>query len=104
MPETPYCPLLSINKEVPVLCQEELCMWYVKQLKLCSITVLAYTQAMSLQNLPVGTPQAAQSAQKPQTQQPSTQTPLQTKQTVTKEPQKPSQAKPVNPFVLDDLD
>ena len=104
MPETPYCPLLSINKDVPVLCQEELCMWYVKQLKLCSITVLAYTQAMSLQNLPTGTPQSVQAASKPQTQQqPSTQTQTQVKQNITKDTQK-QQTKTQNPFILDDLD
>ncbi len=63
MPETPYCPLLSINKDVPVLCQEELCMWYVKQLKLCALTVMAYTNALNLQ-VPTGTTQTP--GQKPQ--------------------------------------
>lgn len=48
MADVPYCPLLSINKEVPVLCQEELCMWYVKQLKTCAITVQAYAGAANL--------------------------------------------------------
>jgi len=89
MPEIPYCPLLSINKEVPVLCQEELCMWYVKQLKLCSITVLAYTNALNLQS-----PQAT------------TQTPAQkqqeVKQALRDAPKK--EAKATNPFALDDLD
>lgn len=97
MPETPYCPLLSINKEVPVLCQEELCMWYVKQLKLCSITVLAYTNAINMQGVSVAP--GAQTVQKPQT----TVAPQgQVKQPLTKEP-KVEQAK-VNPFALDDLD
>lgn len=102
MPETPYCPLLSINKDVPVLCQEELCMWYVKQLKLCSITVLAYTNAMNLQTLPATTPTPAQSQQK-QGQAVSTQPQPQVKQNLTKEPQK-GQSKASNPFALDDLD
>lgn len=94
MPETPYCPLLSINKEVPVLCQEELCMWYVKQLKLCSITVLAYANALNIQGI-----QAP--AQKPQA--PSLKPQEEPKQ-ATQAPPKKEQTKGVNPFMLDDLD
>jgi hypothetical protein len=98
MPETPYCPLLSINKEVPVLCQEELCMWYVKQLKLCSITVLAYTNAINFQG-----PQAT-SSQTPQATRPqqAATSPEQIKQPLIKE--QPKGQKQVNPFALDDLD
>ena len=97
MAETPYCPLLSVNKEVPVLCQEELCMWYVKQLKLCAITVTAYAGALNLQLPTQGTPQT-QSAQK--SQQPQSQ-PQQVKQPLSAQKEKP---KNVNPFALDDLD
>ena len=98
MPETPYCPLLSINKDVPVLCQEELCMWYVKQLKLCSLTVMAYANALNLQ-----VPQAASSPQTPvqKSQQAAPQT-QQVKQTITNKPQEKPKA--MNPFALDDLD
>lgn len=98
MPETPYCPLLSVNKDVPVLCQEELCMWYIKQLKLCSITVLAYTNALNLQT-PLGTPgspvQPTQKSQPMSSQQ-------QVKQPLTKEPKK--EEVKANPFALDDLE
>ena len=99
MPETPYCPLLSINKEVPVLCQEELCMWYVKQLKLCSITVLAYTNALNLQMPQVAGAQTAQKSQQPTPQQ----TQEQVKSTLTNQPKK-EPGKQINPFALDDLD
>ena len=99
MPETPYCPLLSINKEVPVLCQEELCMWYVKQLKLCSLTVMAYSNALNLQTPVKAAGSASQSANKPQTASPQEQL----KQNLTKEPKK-GESKPSNPFALDDLD
>lgn len=99
MPETPYCPLLSINKEVPVLCQEELCMWYVKQLKLCSITVLAYTNAMNLQ----GVPQSGSQVQTP-VSKPKEPTSTQVKQNLTTSPPKKEQVKGSNPFALDDLD
>ena len=97
MPETPYCPLLSIGKEVPVLCQEELCMWYVKQLKLCAITVTAYANALNLQM-----PQAGSAPQTPvQKPQQASQT-QQVKQTLTNKPQEKPKA--TNPFALDDLD
>ncbi len=99
MPETPYCPLLSINKEVPVLCQEELCMWYVKQLKLCSLTVMAYANALNLQPTAKGPTQATQSVQKPQATSPQEQL----KQNLTKGPKKEENKAP-NPFALDDLD
>ncbi|GEM_PF-1137226 len=99
MPETPYCPLLSINKDVPVLCQEELCMWYVKQLKLCSLTVMAYANALNLQTPVKTTGPVPQSSQKPQTATPQ----QQFKQNLTKESKK-EENKPANPFVLDDLD
>lgn len=102
MPETPYCPVLSINKDVPVLCQEELCMWYVKQLKLCSVTVLAYTNAINMQGVSVQTPiTATQPIQKPQSTV-SSQAQQAVKPPLTREPKK-EQPK-VNPFALDDLD
>ena len=94
MPETPYCPLLSINKDVPVLCQEELCMWYVKQLKLCSITVMAYTNAIGLQ-APQKPASASGSSGASQAQP-------QAKSTPTSQPKKEQQK--TNPFALDDLD
>ena len=102
MPETPYCPLLSINKEVPVLCQEELCMWYVKQLKLCAITVQAYAQAINLQAVPGTTGGSSTPGQKPQQTFTPTPTQTQVKQNLTPSPKK-EQPKAVNPF-LEDLD
>ena len=100
MPETPYCPLLSIGKDVPVLCQEELCMWYVKQLKLCAITVTAYTNALNLQ-IPQATASSQTPIQKPQQTSPQTQ---QVKQTLTNSPSLKEKPKGMNPFALDDLD
>ena len=99
MAETPYCPLLSINKEVPALCQEELCMWYVKQLKLCALTVTAYANALNLQ-----TPQTAGNPQTPgQKPQQATSQTQQVKQTLTNQPAQKEKPK-MNPFALDDLD
>ena len=97
MPDIPYCPLLSINKDTPVMCQEELCMWYVKQLKLCSITVLAYTNALNMQAPPSPT-NPMPPGQKPQESMPNLQK-QQAKPNLTSKPKKEE-----NPFVLDDLD
>ncbi|MBI1857956.1 MAG: hypothetical protein HYR97_02420 [Candidatus Melainabacteria bacterium] len=91
MAETPYCPLLSIGKDVPVKCLEELCMFYVKQLKLCSFTVIGYTNALGIQTgslqvqKPASTAQKAQ--EKPQTGE-----------------KKPETGTGGNPFALDDLE
>ena len=92
MTDTPYCPLLSIGKDVPVPCQEELCMLYVKQLKLCSITVIGYTNAINMQTQ---TSPSAQSLPKPTT-------PGQTGQTGQKS--KAEAKSQANPFALDDLE
>ncbi len=103
MADTPYCPLLSINKDVPVMCQEELCMFYVKQLKLCSITVMAYTNALNLQS-PGSSPMPQQSPKPTQTAS-STQQPLKQPSAEPKKGQTPANPqKSQNPFALDDLD
>lgn len=89
MAETPYCPLLSIGKDIPVKCQEELCMFYVKQLKLCSITVIGYANALGIQ-APSGVqmqPKKSSPQEKPAS-----------------EPKKPGQDPVANPFTLDDLE
>lgn len=94
MAETPYCPLLSIGKDNPVLCQEELCMLYVKQLKLCAITVQGYAQAINIQpqmagGAKPGAEKKSKLGPKPAMKQP--------------EPAKEPQNAP-NPFAMDDLD
>lgn len=98
MSNIPYCPLLSLNQENPVMCQEELCMWYVKQLKLCAITVQAYASAINTQ------PESAQQSVKPkQTVVKKPQAAQTVKQPLTNEPKKEELPKQ-NPFALDDLD
>lgn len=87
MADTPYCPLLSIGKDVPVPCQEELCMLYVKQLKLCSITVIGYTNAISMHAPSVSAPAKEQTSQKQAVTKPKTEGKGQT-----------------NPFAMDDLE
>lgn len=97
MAETPYCPLLSIGKELPVLCQEDLCMWYIKQLKLCSITVQAYTDAINLEVKPSSTP----SETKKKVVKPSLKPDTEDETPAPKPINKPTKS---NPFALDDLE
>ena len=92
MPGTPYCPLLSAGKDVPVACLEELCMWYIKQLNLCSITVQGYSQAINM-----GQSQCTSQAQ---TQKPQS---IKQSQEVKQAPQPGLKKQATNPF-LDELD
>lgn len=89
MAGTPYCPLLSVGKDVPVACLEELCMWYIKQLNLCSITVQGYSQAINM-----GQSQGSTQSQKPQSVK---------QQEVKQAPQAAPKKQGTNPF-LDELD
>lgn len=44
----PICPLMSAGKEIPQLCEQEKCAWYVKAYKTCSIYVLAHNAALEI--------------------------------------------------------
>lgn len=45
---TPICPLLSSGKEVPQVCEEENCMWYMKPYKTCSVYILGHSAALDI--------------------------------------------------------
>ncbi len=42
------CPMLSTGKDVPQVCIEEKCAWYLKSYKACSSYVVAYNAAMDI--------------------------------------------------------
>ncbi len=44
--QIPYCPLMSAGNDLPVVCAQERCAWYVKQS--CSVYLLAYDAAMNI--------------------------------------------------------
>lgn len=46
--DTPICPLISAGVEIPQLCQQEKCAWYVKAYKMCSIYVIAHNAALDI--------------------------------------------------------
>ena len=48
MNQTPVCPLISAGKEIPQVCVEENCAWYIKNYKTCSVYVLAHNAALEI--------------------------------------------------------
>ncbi|MFI3299811.1 MAG: hypothetical protein R3Y28_00170 [Candidatus Gastranaerophilales bacterium] len=40
--ETNYCPLMSVGSEYEKVCALENCMWYIPNVKKCSMYMLAY--------------------------------------------------------------
>lgn len=41
MSETKKCPILMLQKDYPILCMEENCVWYVVDEGFCSLTSIA---------------------------------------------------------------
>ena len=48
--EIPVCPLISAGQDVPRLCQQENCAWYLKTYKTCSVYILAHNAAIDIKN------------------------------------------------------
>ena len=44
----PYCPLMSAGNDMPVLCAQESCAWYMKGAKSCSVYILAHKAALEI--------------------------------------------------------
>lgn len=38
----PYCPLMSVGKDVDMVCTQDRCAWYVPNIKKCSMYIIAY--------------------------------------------------------------
>lgn len=46
--DIPICPLISAGKDIPQLCQQENCAWFVKAYRMCSVYVLAHNAALDI--------------------------------------------------------
>lgn len=46
----PKCPLMSSGSDVPIVCIQENCAWYLKSYKACSIFLLGYDCAMKIKS------------------------------------------------------
>lgn len=43
------CPLMSSGSDIDKICLQESCAWYLKNLKICSIYMMAHNAAMNVQ-------------------------------------------------------
>jgi hypothetical protein len=48
MPQTPICPVISAGQEVPQICAEESCAWFMKGYKTCAVYILAHNAALEI--------------------------------------------------------
>lgn len=48
MAKTPICPIMSSGQDIPKVCAEEECSWFIKNYKTCSIYILAHNAALDI--------------------------------------------------------
>lgn len=46
--EIPICPLMSAAQDIPRICEQEKCAWYIKAYKTCSVYILAHNAALDI--------------------------------------------------------
>ncbi len=46
--QIPVCPLMSAGNEIPIICVQERCAWYISNLKKCSIYVVGHNGMLDL--------------------------------------------------------
>lgn len=44
-----YCPLMSAGSDIEKVCTQEMCAWYLKTYKICSVYMLAHNAASDVQ-------------------------------------------------------
>ncbi|MFH0702021.1 MAG: hypothetical protein V2B14_00580 [bacterium] len=54
MTQTPICPLMSAGNEIPQICVEETCAWYMKSYKTCAVYVLSHNAALEIKKKQAG--------------------------------------------------
>jgi len=48
--QIPICPLMSAGSEIPVVCLQERCAWYLVNLKKCSIYMLGHDSMLNVKS------------------------------------------------------
>ena len=48
MSQIPFCPLMSAGNEIPIVCLQEKCAWYMKNYKTCGIYLLAHNAVLNI--------------------------------------------------------
>ena len=44
----PICPLMSAGRDIPVVCEQENCSWYMKNYKTCSVYLIAHNAVLDI--------------------------------------------------------
>jgi hypothetical protein len=44
----PVCPLISAGQDIPRLCEQEKCAWYIKAYKTCAVYVMGHNSALDI--------------------------------------------------------
>lgn len=48
--QIPYCPMMSAGNEMPIVCAQERCAWFMKNYKMCSVYILAHNAALDIKS------------------------------------------------------
>ncbi len=48
--QIPVCPLMSAGNDIPIICVQERCAWYVANLKKCSMYIIGHNTMLELKN------------------------------------------------------
>ena len=48
--QIPVCPLMSAGNEIPIICVQERCAWYLSNLKKCSMYIQGYKAMVDLKD------------------------------------------------------
>ena len=48
--QLPLCPLMSAGNEIPVVCLQDRCAWYFKNLKKCAIYILGHNAVLDVKS------------------------------------------------------
>lgn len=48
--QLPICPLMSAGNEIPVVCLQDRCAWYLANLKKCSAYVLGHNAMLDVKS------------------------------------------------------
>lgn len=46
----PKCPVMSAGNEIPIVCEQENCAWYMKNYKTCAVYILAHNAALDIKS------------------------------------------------------
>lgn len=48
--QLPVCPLMSAGNEIPIICVQDRCAWYISNLKKCSMYVVGHNAMLDVKS------------------------------------------------------